>query len=152
MIFPVTLPLSFIPAATLQILAEAGKPEALNQAIAEFNASEAGALAHANDLLNDGYTLLFRERVTTDQGESLILYFYKAPVPIETPEQTAIKEAYRIYQSPPKQGGGGEHPDSLRLNGLIKVLIKSGILPDDTPPVSDDTQVDVTPHTLEAGT
>jgi len=151
MIFSVTLPLSFIPAATLQILAEAGKPEALNQAIAEFNASEAGALAHANDLLNDGYTLLFRERVTTDQGESLILYFHKAPAPIETPEQTAIKEAYRISQSTPKQGGG-EHPDSLRLNWMIKVLIKSGILPDDTPPVSDDTQVDVTPRTLEAGT
>jgi len=151
MISSVTLPLSFIPDSTLQILAEAGKPEALNQAIAEFNALEAGALSHANDLLNDGYTLLFRERVTTDQGESLILYFHKAPAPIETPEQTAIKEAYRISQSTPKQGGG-EHPDSLRLNWMIKVLIKSGILPDDTPPVSDDTQVDVTPRTLEAGT
>lgn len=144
----IVLPLTLIPDPNLTLLAEAGKPDALNREIEVFDEREAEALAQINDLLNDGHTLIFRERIAIAQGESLILYFHKAPAPIETPEQTAIKEAYRIYQSPPQMGGAGEHPDTLRLNAIIKVLIKSGLLPDDPPSVTDDTQKDVTPRTL----
>ena len=146
MIIPVLFPLTDIPDPALTILAQAGQTsalEALNQQASEFAVYEASALAQANDLLNDGYTLLFRERVETAQGTSLCLFFHKPPTPIESVEQTAIKEAIYLYNHPPQPqtDGAGEHPDTHRLRAVMDVLLKVGIFPDD-PPVSDDTEVD----------
>lgn len=147
----VLLPLTLIPDPSLTILAESGKDKPLQDALLDFDVREADALAEANDLLNEGHTLIFRERVSSPEGESLILYFHKPPVSVEVenPQETAIKEAFRLFRAPPQKGVGGSHPDTFRLNAIIKVLIKSGILPDDTPPVTDETEVDVTPRNLE---
>lgn len=111
--------------------------------------AEAQALADANELLNDGYTLIFREQVKVGQDAVANLYFHKASAPIGTPEQDAIKKAFRIFRTDPEDDGLGGHPDTRKLNRIIKALIKSGVLPDDEPPPTDDTQVDVTPRKLQ---
>lgn len=99
------------------------------------------ALAQVNNLLNDGYTLFMREQVQTGNNHHLLMLFHKLPLH-EAPEQTAIREAIRMYNNPPEgRGGVGEHPDTIRLRAVMNVLLKTGIFPDAEPPLSDeDTQ------------
>ena len=99
------------------------------------------ALAQINDLLNDGYTLFMREQVQTGEGHHLLMLFHK-PIVTVAPEQTAIREAIRLYNNPPEGGAGGrEHPDTIRLRAVMDVLLKTGIFPDVEPPRTDeDTQ------------
>lgn len=149
MLTRVLLPLTLTPNPNLIILAESGKPEALNAARSAFDEHEAFALQEANTLLNEGYTMLFRERVLDAEGESLILYFYKAPEAGVSPQEKAIKKAFRLYRKPPKEGRDGGHPDTRRLNDVIKALIESGVIPDEEEPPTDETEVDVTPRKLE---
>jgi len=106
------------------------------------------ALAQVNDLLNDGYTMIFRERVKDIQSESLHLFFYRPPLPAETVEQTAIKEAIRLYNNPPAMDGAGEHPDTIRLRLVMETLFKTGLYPDAT---NDDTQKLVAVNIGEVG-
>lgn len=100
-------------------------------------------LAQVNDLLNDGYTLFMREQVQTSEGHHLLMLFHKPAITV-APEQTAIREAIRMYNNPPEGRGGvgeREHPDTIRLRAVMDVLLKTGIFPDAEPPLSDeDTQ------------
>ena len=134
MIIPVTLPLIDTPNPNQQILE-----------------AEALALQSANELLNDGYSLVIREQVKVGQQIWLHLYFHKPTevAPVESPQVAAIKQAYRIFSQPPQNGVGGGHPDTRRLNDVMNALAQSGVMPDGEPPVTDETQVDVTPRKLE---
>jgi len=139
MVIKVDYPLTITTDPDTLLAVQVGHVEALkalNQRLATLETESALALAQVNDLLNDGYTLLFRERVQTAQGENLILFFHKSPTPLETAEQIAIKNAIRLYNNPPVMDGAGEHPDSIRLRAVMDCLLKVGIYPE----ALDDTQ------------
>ncbi len=144
MVIKVEYPLTIMTDPDTLLAVKVGHPEAmkaLNAKLTTLEEESAVALAQVNDLLNDGYTMIFRERVQTGTGETLHLFFYRPPLPAETVEQTAIKEAIRLYNNPPANNRGGghpkEHPDTIRLNAVMDCLFKTGIYPDAT---NDDTQ------------
>ena len=144
MVIKVEYPLTITTDPDTLLAVQVGHPEAmktLNAQLTSLEEESAVALAQVNDLLNDGFTMIFRERVQTSTGESLLIFFHKRPTPAETVEQTAIKDAIRLYNNPPASNRGGghskEHPDTTRLQAVMERLFKTGLYPDAT---NDDTQ------------
>jgi hypothetical protein len=139
MVIKVQYPLSITADANTALAMQIGYKEALTSLKDQLGSLEeesAVALAQVNDLLNDGFTMIFRERVQTAQGESLLMFFHKQPTPLETVEQSAIKDAIRLYNNPPAMEGAGEHPDTIRLRAVMERLFKTGLYPE----TLDDTQ------------
>lgn len=141
MVITVEYPLTITTDPDTLLAVQVGHVEALkalNTQFATLEETTALALAQVNDLLNDGFTMIFRERVQTAQGESVLMFFYKQPTPLETVEQSAIKDAIRLYNNPPVLNEVGEHPDTIRLRVVMERLFKTGVYPEtDT---LDDTQ------------
>ena len=151
MVIKVEYPLTITTDPDTLLAVQVGHPEAmktLNAQLTSLEEESAVALAQVNDLLNDGFTMIFRERVQTGTGESLLIFFHKRPTPAETVEQTAIKDAIRLYNNPPAMDGVGEHPDTIRLRLVMETLFKTGLYPDAT---NDDTQKLVAVNIAEVG-